>query len=91
MAMFTKKPVKIEARQFTNVSDAEDLLGWIRSAGGNAWRDGETICFQTTAGTKCASIGKWIVKSEEGPFDVYEPEDFENTYERVWPGEVRRP
>jgi hypothetical protein len=89
MGMFRKKPVGIEARQFTNFVTGHDIAVW---CGGRAGRDGKPsdpddirlfIDIPTLEGTMTASVGDWIIKGVKGEFYPCKPDIFEATYEAV--------
>lgn len=82
MAKFRKKPVVIEARQYTGKNGIE-LLGWI---GGTELEEGflgDGIEIHTLEGTMKASQGDWIIKGVAGEFYPCKPQIFEATYEAV--------
>lgn len=85
MPMFRKKPVTIEARQFTDFGDGiHDLLAW---CGGMGSRDalGRIIEIETLEGTMLARPGDWIIKGVKGEFYPIKNEIFAATYEAVQP------
>jgi hypothetical protein len=88
MPQFRKKPVVIEARQFTG-GWAEDIIAWVnenRSAGQKAYvgRDtGVHLVIPTLEGPHRADVGDWIIKGVAGEFYPCKPEIFEATYEAV--------
>jgi len=79
MPNFRKKPVVIEARQYTkNGLEAEQVAQW---CGGNPTDLGCEI--QTLEGVMLANYGDWIIKGVQGEFYPCKPDIFENTYELV--------
>jgi ribosomal protein L18E len=92
MPKFKKKPVVIEAVQFTEGS-AEYCLGFIKGSGGEAVTMdlidrshplGATVLrIKTLEGVMTASIGDWIIKGVNGEFYPCKPDIFEKTYEAV--------
>ena len=81
---FRKKPVAIEAIQFTGPESFARMM--------NAWRgnfesvtdgdgDKENFFIETLEGTHCAMIGDWIIKGVKGEFYPCKPDIFEMTYE----------
>ena len=77
---FTKKPVTIEARQFTNnnVNDQMDeLVNWI---GGGARHNGTDIFIPTLEGEMRALHGDWIIRGVKGEFYPCKPDIFAATY-----------
>jgi len=80
MAKFRKKPVVIEAIQFTgeNFNEIDTFTGskfWIRGEGNNF------IEIQTLEGIMKASINDWIIKGINNEFYPCKPDIFEKTYE----------
>lgn len=79
-----KKPVVIEAMQFTDESK-DRCYNFVR---GNSFPDfndkGEPILkIQTLEGVMLTSLGDWIIKGVEGEFYPCKPDIFEKTYELV--------
>ena len=85
MAFYRKKPVVVEAVQFTedsldeltkfcgfNIGDVENPL----------YRRG--IVIETLEGNMLASKGDWIIRGVNGEFYPCKPDIFEKTYEEVW-------
>ena len=79
MPNFRKKPVTIEARQWSG-SNAVDLLDWITPA---ARQEGSTLIIPTLEGDHEASLGDWIIKGVKGEFYPCKPDIFAATYEQV--------
>lgn len=76
---FRKKPIVIEARQYTrNGMEAEAVAEW---CGGNQTDDGCHI--DTLEGTMLAEYWDWIIKGVEGEFYPCKRSIFEKTYEKV--------
>jgi hypothetical protein len=82
MSFFRKKPVIVEAVQFTlnNMEECEEFVG------GDIGKDakGDTI-IATLEGAMRVSIGDWIIKGVKGEFYPCKPDIFETTYEAVTP------
>lgn len=88
MPMFTKKPVTIQARQFTNENN-QALLDWIN--GGNQDREAyelgrgidyeNALIIPTLEGDHRADIGDWIIQGVKGEFYPCKPDIFEATYD----------
>lgn len=92
MAKFRKKPVVIEAVQWTGMNPDE-----IRAFAGNdvaidyldtAWEVGKgrphvSITIHTLEGDMIADVGDYIIKGIRGEFYPCKPDIFEATYERV--------
>lgn len=76
---FQKKPVVIEAIQFTgnNVNDIKEFTNYNASV-----CNGELNIY-TLEGNMIASIGDWIIKGIKGEFYPCKPDIFEQTYEEV--------
>ena len=78
MPFFKKKPVVIEAIQFTGNFDEIE-----KSVGGDAeLRDGKLVV-ATLEGPLNASLDDWIIKGIKGEFYPCKPDIFDATYERV--------
>ena len=84
MPKFKKRPVVIEAEQFTqenkNVAFTfiQCTCAPTRDKYGNP-----TIDIQTKEGVMTAKLGDWIIKGVEGEFYPCDPSIFEKTYEQV--------
>lgn len=79
MSKFRKKPVVIEARQWTG-ANAVYLLDWIKP---DARQEGATLVIPTLEGDHEASLGDWIIQGVAGEFYPCKPEIFAATYEAV--------
>lgn len=77
MAKYRKKPVVIEAVQYTgqNFGEMDEFVG-----GDAELRDGQ-LFIATLEGEMRASLGDWIIKGVKGEFYPCKPEIFEATYE----------
>ena len=86
---FRKKPVVIEAIQFTqdaDVNEASDgLFVWLDAELHDYWYDDECdqIVIPTLEGDMRASVGDWIIRGVQGEFYPCKPDIFEQTYEGV--------
>ena len=94
MKQFRKKPVVIEAVQFTvtNWKEIEEWTGDIAHAGGN-WKhyaagepyltanDSPYLTVSTLEGKMTAVPGDWIIKGVKGEFYPCKPDIFEATYD----------
>lgn len=87
MAMFRKKPVEIEAREFGSGFEfrdqiAADIAHW---CGGTIVDDdtGWHMLIPTLEGTHRADPGDWIIRGVAGEFYPCKPRIFEATYEAV--------
>lgn len=87
MPHFRKRPVVIEARQFTTNNDdgshIDSLTAWVAGQGGTATHDGTDIYLSTLEGTMKAEVGDWIIKGVQGEFYPCKPDIFDVTYEEV--------
>ena len=84
---FRKKPVVIEAVQFTQQSE-DQVFNFITC---NKYpifnNEGEpAIKIQTLEGEMTASLGDYIIKGVNGEFYPCKPDIFEKTYEKVEEG-----
>ena len=77
MPLFRKKPVVIEAREWTG-ANAADLLNWI---GESATQDGPSLFIKTLEGMHEASLGDMIIRGVHGEFYPCKPDIFSKTYE----------
>lgn len=92
MKKYRKKPVVIEAMQFTNNSQPDDknmneICKWINQGiaadARHAWHNGTNIFIQTLEGQMLANCGDYIIKGVKGEFYPCKPDIFEQTYEAV--------
>lgn len=87
MPFFQKKPVAIEAMQFTDNAAAMGILRWM--GGGRQWDvlmdEHEAnivgIPIPTLEGEMIASLNDWIIKGVKGEFYPCKPDIFELSYE----------
>ena len=84
MPKFRKKPVVIEAQQFTEETKNQ-VFNWVT---GNKYSsfDGEgkpTLIIETLEGNHTADVGDWVIKGVKGEFYPCKPEIFALTYEAV--------
>jgi hypothetical protein len=88
MSMFRKKPVVIEARQFTP-DNADAVAAW---CGGRVERLAKPsdptdvftgLDIATLEGIMRASVGDYVIKGVKGEFYPCKPDIFEATYEPV--------
>ena len=85
---YRKKPVEVEAIQFTEES-RDDIIRWVLGAGGNIESDkwgGEGPVFLrilTLEGKMNASLGDYIIRGVQGEFYPCKPDIFEQSYEVV--------
>lgn len=83
MPKFRKKPVVIEAVQYTveTCREAHAFLGYGHPRPDDAC--GLGIEIETMEGTMVVSAGDWIIKGVNGEFYPCKPDIFEKTYEPV--------
>lgn len=86
---YRKKPVIVEARQFTGDNFME-IRTWAHDgmppeANSIVLHDGtgEGLAIRTLEGTMYASNGDWIIKGVKGEFYPCKPDIFEATYEAI--------
>lgn len=84
---FRKKPIEVEAWQFTN-DNKERLLHDLQSIQMNISHtfdenDNPAILIPTLEGEMMARIGDWIIKGVNGEFYPCKPDIFYKTYEKV--------
>lgn len=83
IAKFRKKPVIIEAMQWTG-ENYEEISKWLHSYGKPSFaiNDGRLVV-PTLEGDIYATIGDWIIKGVKGEFYPCKPDIFELTYEKI--------
>ena len=83
---YRKKPVVIEAMQFTEESK-DRVFGWLRmkSHAYPSYNEQKrpTLIIPTPEGEMTASIGDYVIKGVNGEFYPCKPDIFEKTYEGV--------
>lgn len=77
MALYRKKPVVIEAMQWTG-NNRRDIFEFCPDA---QWRDNTGMEIYTLEGHLHASEHDWIIKGVKGEFYPCKPDIFEATYE----------
>jgi len=84
MPKFVKKPVVIEAEQFT-VESKDRVFNFVTcSKYASHSRDGAPeIVIDTLEGDMITSIGDWVIKGIKGEFYPCKPDVFEATYSPV--------
>lgn len=90
VSKFRKKPVVIEAMQFTDESKNQ-VFNWITCTRYPSWdANGDpTLTIQTLEGDMIASLGDWVIKGVRGEFYPCKPGIFAATYEAVDESEVQ--
>lgn len=80
---FRKKPVEIEAIQFTgsNITDIWDAFGADDIYGPT--EDDSCAYILTLEGKMRCAVGDWIIRGVQGEFYPCKPDIFEQTYEAV--------
>ena len=82
MPMFRKRPVVVEARQFSAESCA-DICQWMGIEHNDVGRCGldTPLIIHTLEGELFAQVGDWIIKGTQGEFYPCKPDIFAATYE----------
>jgi len=81
MARYRKKPVVIEAYQWTR-DERQQTPEWMDKAivHGTVWFDGDFMCIRTLEGVMTASDDDWIIQGIQGEIYPCKPDIFEATY-----------
>lgn len=79
MAKYRKKPVVIDAIQFTGDNDIEIM----NLFSGKINRGEHCLHIHTLEGVMRAEVGDWIIKGVAGELYPCKPDIFEKTYEKV--------
>lgn len=88
MPKFRKKPVEIEAMQFTDESK-DAVFAWARRSGACGLtpsfniRNEPCLLIPTLEGEMRADLGDWVIRGVAGEFYPCKPDIFEATYEAV--------
>lgn len=96
MGKYRKRPVVIEALQFNGLDDYFEIVSWMKACGDtHALADEVTyatpiMLIQTLEGTMAAHPGDWIIRGVQGEFYPCKPQIFNETYEPVGDGFLRR-
>lgn len=81
MTQYRKKPVVIEAWQFTPENCARQPK-WVKGEWG--FVDGvDVLRIKTLEGVMTAQVGDWIIRGVKGELYPCKPDIFDATYERV--------
>jgi hypothetical protein len=84
---FRKKPVIIEARQFTleAATSMFEIEDWCHGSVKGTMLDpaDRALYINTLEGEMEATIGDWIIQGVKGEFYPCKPDIFELTYERI--------
>lgn len=82
---FRKKPVVIEAVQFTG-KNPRTVFEWMGKPDGDAgYIQDKELFIETLEGVMTAKPGDWIIRGVKGEFYPCKPDIFEATYEAVGP------
>ena len=76
---FKKKPVQVEAVQFTG-KNGKDIVEWIKENGGTVRNGGTYLKIGTLEGTMTAKKSDMIVRGLKGEFYPVKKDIFEGTY-----------
>lgn len=83
MPKYRKKPVVIEAMQFTD-ENKDRVFNWVRCNRSADFANGKPILkIQTLEGVMQTNLGDYVIKGVQGEFYPCKPDIFEATYERV--------
>jgi hypothetical protein len=87
---YRKKPVVIEAMQFTTNNEVgsptmDSIINWCNQGKDkpNAWHNGTDIFIFTLEGEMRASVGDFIIKGVNGEFYPCKADIFAKTYDEV--------
>lgn len=85
---YRKKPIVIEAIQFTGQSSINVMTNkWQRAflevADFDDLEEKENFFIETLEGTHCVSLYDWVIKGIVGEFYPCKPDIFEDTYEKA--------
>jgi hypothetical protein len=87
MPKFRKKPVVIEAMQWSGATGPFAIQKWLNENGKFPWLEaganGEAMVIPTLEGNMRAELNDWIIRGVKGEFYPCKPDIFEATYERV--------
>lgn len=76
---YRKKPIVIEAMQYTEKTLISDIIDFIGSS--FCGTNGDKILIHTLEGPLSASVGDYIIKGIKGEFYPCKPDVFNSTYE----------
>ena len=85
MPKFRKKPVEVEAEQFTDETK-DQVYNWMTGQVAASYEDGKPIIkFKTVHGeTAVARFGDWVVKDKKiGTYYPVKDDIFRETYEEI--------
>ena len=92
MSKYRKKPVEVEAVQWTgtNKEEIDNFVGdsamWLHDLvyRPHDYEEGYILNIQTLEGTMRAKVGDYIIKGVNGEFYPCKPDIFEKTYEKIY-------
>jgi hypothetical protein len=79
---FRKKPVEIEAIQFTGNND-DEVLAFVGKDAYDPISNRPTIVIRTLEGNMTTEVGDWVIRGVKGEHYPCKPDIFEATYEEV--------
>jgi len=83
MTKYRKKPVVIDAMQFTDETK-DQVLNFVTCTCCPSYRKNKpVIIIHTLEGDMTAELGDWIIKGVQGEFYPCKPDVFKMTYEKV--------
>jgi hypothetical protein len=88
MAIYRKKPIEIEAKQFLNDQSSYELILWINEGQHinnkpfAKWTN-DVLIIPTLEGDHTANINDYIIKGIAGEFYPCKPDIFDATYEII--------
>lgn len=87
MPKFRKKPVVIDAVQFTgnNLSECLQFIGISKDSADGCGVMGLPLFIPTLEGDMRADVGDWIIRGVKGEFYPCKPDIFSLTYDLVTP------
>ena len=89
MAKYRKRPIVIEAQQFTE-ENKDRVFNFVTCTRIPQRDKGKLVLvIQTLEGDMTAAIGDWIIKGVKGEFYPCKPDIFEATYEKVQQDELK--
>ncbi|WP_432679142.1 hypothetical protein ACRAJ3_09720 [Rhodococcus pyridinivorans] len=90
MKRYRKKPVEIEAMQFTDLDSYLKIVEWWKAQNTGTLTADEVFTFKrpimlvaTLEGTMSANPGDWIIRGVKGEFYPCKPDIFAATYDEV--------
>lgn len=83
---YKKKPVIVNAYQFSDLESGAAILEWVAINGGHAslsCGDDAKLVIHTLEGSMEASLGDWVIRGVAGEFYPCKPAIFDATYDEV--------